>query len=60
MEVADVCHILRELGREALAQHGDAGDPLLFADLLILLLVGLCLQALPGKSAPKEVHEDVA
>lgn len=32
---------------------------LLLTNLLVLLLVGSSLQALPGKATPQEVHEDM-
>ena len=51
-----------ELGRtgKAFAQVLDGRGLLLLADLLVLLLVGGRLQALPGQAAAQEVHEDVA
>ena len=58
-EVADVREVLVELVWEALAEVLDGGRLLLLADLLVLLLVRRGLEALPGETAPEEVHEDV-
>ena len=44
----------------SLAQHLHWCGHLLLADLLILLLLGGCLEALPGQCAQVEVHEHVA
>ncbi len=38
----------------------DGRGHLLLADLLVLLLLGGCLQTLPRQAAPQEVHEHVA
>lgn len=48
------------LTREALAEILDGGCLLLLANLLVFLLVGSSLQALPRQTAAEEVHEDVA
>lgn len=45
--------------REAVAQVLDRSRLLLFADLLIFLLVGSSLEALPWKTTTEEVHEYV-
>jgi hypothetical protein len=45
--------------REAVAEILNRGCLLLLADLLVLLLVGSSLQALPWQTASQEVHEDV-
>ena len=42
------------------AQHLHRSGHLLLADLLVLLLLGGCLEALPGQGAQVEVHEHVA
>ena len=42
------------------AQHLYRSGHLLLADLLVLLLLGGCLEALPGQGAQVEVHEHVA
>jgi hypothetical protein len=59
-QVADICQILGEFLGEALAEILDSSGLLLLTDLLILLLVGSSLQALPGEAATKEVQENVA
>jgi hypothetical protein len=48
------------LTRETLAQLLDRCGLLLFANLLVLLLVGCSPKALPWQTAPQEVHKDVA
>ena len=45
-----------EFGGEALAEDLHGGGHLALADLLVLLLLGVRLQALPGQGAPQEVH----
>lgn len=40
--------------------HLDGGGHLLLADLLVLLLFGSSLKALPRQGAPQEVHDHVA
>jgi hypothetical protein len=47
------------LTRETLAEILDGGGLLLLANLLVLLLVGSSLQALPRQTTAEEVHEDV-
>src|ERR1700730_8160123 len=49
-----------ELIGEAAAEEISGSGHLLFHDAVILLLLGSCLQALPGKRAAKEVHENVS
>jgi hypothetical protein len=44
---------------EAVAEVLDRCRLLLFANLLVLLLVGCSLEALPWETTSKEVHEDV-
>ena len=46
--------------REAIAQVLDWSSLLLLSNLLVLLLVGGSLEALPWQPAAQEVHEDVA
>lgn len=46
--------------REAVAEILDGSGLLLLTDLLVLLLVGSSLEALPWESASEEVHENVA
>ena len=46
--------------REAITQVLDGSSLLLLANLLVLLLVGRSLEALPWQSAAEEVHEDVS
>ena len=46
--------------REALAQILNGSCLLLLSNLLVLLLVGSSLQALPRQTTTEEVHEDVA
>lgn len=48
------------LTREAVAQVLDSSGLLLLSDLLILLLVGSSLQALPWEAAAQEIHKHVA
>merc|ERR1719221_742402 len=55
--VVEVCH---ELAREVLAQDLYRGRHLLLHDLLILLLLRVGFQALPGQAPANEVHENVA
>ena len=57
---ATVVEIHGELGGEALAQDLDGRAHLLLADLLVLLLLGGGLEALPGQRAAIEVHAHVA
>lgn len=45
---------------EAIAQLFDRCGLLFLPDLLVFLLVGGRLQALPGETAAQEIHEDVA
>jgi len=45
--------------REAVAQLADRDLLLLLANLLVLLLVGGCLESLPGQAAAQKVHEYV-
>lgn len=59
-QVADVGEVLGELLGETLAEILDDGRLLLLTDLLVLLLIGSCLQSLPGESTSEEIHEDVA
>jgi hypothetical protein len=49
-----------ERTREAVAEVLDRSGLLLLANLLVLLLVGSSLEALPWKTTSKEVHENVA
>lgn len=58
-EISNVGKVLGELLGEAFAQILDNGGLLLLANLLVLLLVGSSLQALPGETAAEEVEEDV-
>jgi len=53
----DILEVRHELRREPLAQALEACFHLLLADLLVLLLLGGCLQPLPGQAASQEVHE---
>lgn len=48
------------LTREALAKILNGGCLLLLANLLVFLLVGSSLQALPRQTTTEEVHKDVA
>ncbi|CAN7937863.1 unnamed protein product, partial [Ixodes hexagonus] len=59
-EASAVVEVHGELCREAFAQHLDGRRHLFLADLLILLFLGGCLEALPGEAAAVEVHEDIA
>ena len=59
-EAAHVAEVLVELHGEARAEVLDVGRLLLLADLLVLLLVGRRLEALPRQAAAQKVHEDVA
>lgn len=49
-----------ERTREAIAQVLDGSRLLLLSNLLVLLLVGSSLEALPRQSTSEEVHENVA
>lgn len=57
---AAVLEVGGEFHGEALAEHLDGRGHLLLADLLVLLLLGGGLEALPGQGPPQEVHEDIA
>lgn len=59
-EVADIGKIFGKLLGEAFAEVLDHGRLLLLTNLLVLLLVGSGLEALPGKASTEEVHEDMA
>ena len=43
-----------------LTQHFNGCGQLFFADFLVLLFLGGCLETLPWEAGPVEVHEDVA
>ena len=59
-EGAAVFKVGAEFGRVALAQLFGRGRHLAVHDALVLLLLGVGLEALPGEGAADEVHEDVA
>ena len=59
-QVARVGEVGRELGGEALAEHVYGGGEFLFHDALVLLVLVLGLEVLPGERAAQEVHHDVA
>ena len=59
-ERAVVVEVGGELGGEALAECLDGGRHLLLGDAVVLLLLGLGLETLPGEGAAEEVEEDVA
>ena len=59
-ERAAVAEVVGELDGKALAEVLDVGGGFLLADALVLLPLGLGLEALPGQRAAVEVHEHVA
>ena len=52
--------VARQRAREDCRGHLDGRGHLLLADLLVLLLLGGGLEALPRQAAPQEVHQHVA
>lgn len=59
IQTPDVAQIRRHLLRMSAAQHLDRRGSLRVADLLVALLKGLRLEALPWQTAPQKVHEHV-
>ncbi|RNA28985.1 hypothetical protein BpHYR1_011981 [Brachionus plicatilis] len=55
-----IAKIITEFGGKALAQLLNTGGHFFLAYPLVLLPLGLSLEALPGQRAPIEVHEHVA
>mmetsp|Transcript_39474 Transcript_39474/g.118192 ORF Transcript_39474/g.118192 Transcript_39474/m.118192 type:complete len:278 (+) Transcript_39474:153-986(+) len=58
-QTATVVQIGDKLAGEVLAENLNRRGHLLLHDLLVLLLLGVCLQALPGQAPPVEVHQHI-
>lgn len=59
-QAAAVVEVGGEVDGKALAEHLDGRGHLLLADLLVFLLLGGCLEPLPGQRAAQEVQQHVA